>query len=61
MNGKIDALVGECLFDFTSENAFIANRREGYVRDLVSGCVDDVDVNLVTVTAQPVGYVVGLP
>src|SRR5580693_3219932 len=58
---KVDASLGQGLFDLLGEHALGANLGEGNIGDLVAGGLDDFQFDFVTPFAQQGADVMGLP
>src|SRR5579871_227489 len=61
MDCQVDAALGESFFDFLGEHALSPDFGEGNVCDFVSGCVDDLDFDLVPIFTEECGNMIGLP
>jgi hypothetical protein len=61
MDGKVNTPRGQGLFNFFGEHALGSDFRQGYIGDLVAGRVNDFDFDFVSVFAELVSDVIGLP
>src|ERR1700722_13477064 len=61
VDGKIDAAFGQSFFDFLGEHTLGTDLRKGDFLQPVTGRLDDLDFDAVSMRAQKRGNVVGLP
>src|ERR1019366_10711587 len=61
VDGEIDAVFDEGFFDFLGKHALGANHGQSDIGDFVAGRLDDFQLNRVTLRAQQIGNMMGLP
>src|SRR5581483_1951881 len=61
MDREVDSRLGQGFFDLLGEHPLRPDLRQRYVRDLVAGRLNDLDLDFVASVAQQRGNMIGLP